>query len=94
MHNVVILASENHKLQVANEKQLQKQKRSRKQLPYIGSLIVKEGHQLLQTTQEVVEVVGEAAQQEHSTPPKCTPLRCSECHVVRHRRNQCLQQPR
>ena len=61
MHNAVILASENRELRAANEKQLQKRKRSRKQLPYTGSLTVEEGRQLLQTTQEVVEAVGEVA---------------------------------
>jgi hypothetical protein len=47
MHNAVILAQENHDLRAANEKQLKNCKKSKKQLPHAGSLIVEEGAQLL-----------------------------------------------
>jgi hypothetical protein len=94
MHSAVILATENRDLRAANEKQQQKRTRSKKQLSHTGSLIVEEGRQLLQTAQEAVIVAEEVNRQEASQGPQRAPPRCSECHVVGHRRNQCPQRPR
>jgi hypothetical protein len=47
MHSAVILAQENQDLWVANEKQVKNSKKSKKQIPYQGSLTIEEGAQLL-----------------------------------------------
>jgi hypothetical protein len=94
MHNAVILARENHDLRVANKKELQKRTKSKKQLSHEGSLIVEEGRQLLQAVQVAEDSLGEVAAQEASQAPRRAPPRCSECHVVGHKRNQCPQRSR
>jgi hypothetical protein len=43
MHSIVILAQENQDLRTANEKQVKNSQKSKKQLPYQGSLTIKEG---------------------------------------------------
>jgi hypothetical protein len=94
MHSAAILARENQELRAANEKQLKNRKKSKKQLPYTGSLTVEEGAQLLQAAQVAEEAMEEMAAQEASQAPRRAPPRCSECHVVGHKRNQCPQRPR
>jgi hypothetical protein len=98
MHSAVILARENQELRAANEKQIKNRKKSKKQLPHTGSLTIEEGAQLLQAAQVAEEAIGEvvaqeAAQEAIHAPRRALP-RCSECHVVGHRRNQCPQRPR
>jgi hypothetical protein len=60
MHSTVILAHKNQELQAANKKQIQKRKKSKKQLPHIGSLTIKEGAQLLQDAQGADKAIEEA----------------------------------
>jgi TPP-dependent indolepyruvate ferredoxin oxidoreductase alpha subunit len=93
MHSAAILAQENHELRAANEKQVQKRQKSKKQLPHAGSLTIEEGHQLLQAAQQADQAMEEAVRQEASEAPRRAPPRCSECHEIGHQRNQCPQRP-
>jgi hypothetical protein len=97
MHSAVLLARENHDLRAANEKQVQKRQKSKKQLPHEGSLTVEEGAQLLQAAQVAQEAIGEMAAQEASQAPQApqrAPPKCSNCGIVGHKRNQCPQRSR
>jgi hypothetical protein len=97
MHSAVILAHENQELRAANEKQIQKRKKSKKQLPHAGSLTIEEGAQLLQDAQMADEAIEGAIQQEASdalNTRQRAPPRCSNCHLIGHKRTQCMQQPR
>jgi hypothetical protein len=97
MHSAVILARENQELRAANEKQVKNSKKSKKQIPHQGSLTIKKGAQLLQATQVANKAMEEAIQQEASdalNTQQHAPPQCSKCHVVGHKRTQCMQRPR
>jgi hypothetical protein len=97
IHSAVILAQENQELRAANKKQVKNSKRSKKQIPYQGSLTIKEGAQLLQDAQVADKAMEEAIQQEASDALNMrqhAPPRCSNCHLIGHKRTQCMQQPR
>jgi hypothetical protein len=71
-----------------------KHKRSKKQLPYAGSLAIKEGVQLVQTTRRDEEIVDKGIRQEAaqaSQKAQHAPPWCIECYVVGHKENQCAQ---
>ena len=92
MNSGVLLAKENQDLQAANEKRLQKKRRSRQRIDAKDGLSVQEGQGLLQSRNQVdeaadtipVEPVAEAQQRPTRAPP-----RCSDCHIIGHRRSQC-----
>jgi hypothetical protein len=97
MHSVVILAQENQELQAANEKQVKNSKKSKKQIPYQGSLTIEEGAQLLQAAQMADEAMEEVNLPEASdalNTRQRAPPRCTNCHIIGHKRTQCMQQPR
>ena len=96
MHSAVILARENQELWAANEKQVQKRQKSKKQLPHEGSLTVEEGAQLLQSTQVAQEAIGEMAALEASQAPQAprrAAPKCSNCGIVGHKINKCTLRP-
>jgi hypothetical protein len=97
MHGAVILARENQELRAANEKQVKNSKRSKKQMPHQGSLTIEEGAQLLQAAQMADEAMEEVNLPEASdalNTRQRAPPRCSNCHLIGHKRTQCMQQPR
>jgi hypothetical protein len=97
IHSAVILARENQDLQAANEKQVKISKRSKKQIPHQGSLTIEEGAQLLQAAQVADKAMEEVNLPEASdalNTQQRAPPRCSECHVIGHKRTQCAQRSR
>jgi hypothetical protein len=97
MHSAVILARENQDLRAANEKQVKNSKKSKKQIPHQGSLTIKEGAQLLQAAQMADEAMEEVNLPEASdalNTRQRAPPRCTNCHLIGHKRTQCMQQPR
>ncbi|BDD61273.1 hypothetical protein MAP00_009287 [Monascus purpureus] len=92
LNEVILLAKEVHDLRAAHEKQLQKRKQSRRQIATAEGLSMQEGQQLLQHENEdqeapnaqPTEPAPAAVEQRIRAPP-----RCSDCHIIGHRRLQC-----
>lgn len=92
LNSAIILAKENQDLQAAHAKQLQKRERSKQQMAAAGGLSIQEDQQLLQHENEVqddqdaqpTEPAPAAIKQRIRAPP-----RCSDCHVIGHKRLQC-----
>ena len=92
MNSATILAKENHDLQAANEKKQQKRKHSNRQIAYIGGLSVQEAHGIIQSennAQEASTTVPGGPASATNQPPVRAPPRCSDCHIIGHRRLQC-----
>lgn len=92
MNSATILAKENHDLQAANEKQQQKRKRSNKQIAYTGGLSIQEAQGLIQHENEAQEASTTLPVGAASTASQCSiraPPRCSDCHIIGHKRLQC-----
>ena len=92
MNGGILLAKENQDLRAAHEKKVKKKKCSTKQIAIQEGLSIQEGRSLLQSRSQVEETIApvpaetasEAEQRRVRAPP-----RCSDCHVVGHRRLQC-----
>ena len=92
INNAVLLSKENQDLRAAHEKQIQKRTRSRKQMAVKEGLSIQEGQELLQSENQADEAIStalaetapEAEQRSVRAPP-----RCSDCHIIGHRRLQC-----
>ena len=92
MNSGVFLAKENQNLRAAQEKQTQKRKRSNKQIATQEGLSIEEGQSLLQSRNRVDEAIpAMPADPPHEAerPHVRAPPRCSDCHVIGHRRLQC-----
>lgn len=92
MNSAVILAKENQDLRAAHEKQIQKRKRSNRQIASQAGLSIEEGQSLLQSRNQIEEATStvpaesmyEAERRTAQAPPKC-----SDCHIIGHKRLQC-----
>ena len=92
MNSATILAKKNHDLQAANEKQQQKRKRSNRQIAYTGGLSIQEAQGLIQHENEVQEAsttIPGGSTSAANQPSVRAPPRCSDCHIIGHRRLQC-----
>ena len=92
MNSAILLAHENQELQASHEKQLQKRKRSRKQIATEEGLSIQEGQDLVQGRNQVEEAIPTVSTEpvpEAEQRPVRAPPRCSDCHVIGHRRLQC-----
>ena len=92
MYSAILLAHENQELQASHEKKLQKGRRSRKQIATEEGLSVQEGRDLIQGRSQMEEAIptvstepAPAAERHHTQAPP----RCSDCHIIGHRRLQC-----
>ena len=92
MNGAVLLAKENQDLRMAHEKEIQKRKRSRRQMANIEGLSIQEGQELVQGEnqgQEVQEPIPMEPASSTIQPPKRAPRTCSECHTSGHDRRMC-----
>jgi hypothetical protein len=92
MHSATVLAKENRDLRAANEKQKQKGRRSNKRLSHAGGLSIQEARELINRPNQAGEAsnsMGVEVDTITSQPPSRAPPRCSDCHILGHRRNQC-----
>ena len=88
MHNAVLLASENKKLQAVNEKQKIKRQAKRSYIANGGTLTVTEGAKLAQGAKESQNTVAIQGQGEVN---KRAPPRCSLYNSLKHKANKCLR---
>jgi hypothetical protein len=92
MNNAILLAKENHDLRAAHEKQLQNRKRSRRQMEAAEGFSIQEGQEFIQRRNQADEAIPtiptEQAVDAEQRPQRAPP-RCSDCHILGHRRNQC-----
>ena len=87
-----LLAKENQDLRAAHEKQVQKKKRSTRQIATQEGHSIQEGQSLLQSRNQVEEAIATtpaAMTLEAEQRPVRAPPRCSDCHIVGYRRLQC-----
>ena len=92
MNSGILLAQENQDLRAAHEKKQQGSRRSRRQMVCTEGLSIQEGQDLIEHNSEVVEASTTAPTQPASMetqPSKRAPPRCSDCHIIGHRRLQC-----
>lgn len=92
LNETILLEKEVHDLWATHEMQVQKRKRSRRQLATTKGLSVQKCQQLLQhenkaqKTQNTQPTEPAPAAVEHRVR---APPRCSDCHIIGHRRLQC-----
>jgi DDE superfamily endonuclease len=86
MHSAVLLATENTKLQAANQRRKQKQQRRRRYIAQGGVLQAEQGQLLAQSLEDAEE---EEAQREATQVRQRAPPTCSKCHTQGHNRRQC-----
>ncbi|KAJ8225202.1 hypothetical protein LV156_009124, partial [Aspergillus fumigatus] len=94
MNNAALLAKENHDLRAAHEKHLQKQKRSRRQIETAVGLSIQEGQEIIQRRDQAAEAIPTIPPEQvvdTEQRPQRAPPRCSDCHILGHRRLQCPQ---
>ncbi|GCB21786.1 Pogo transposable element with ZNF domain [Aspergillus awamori] len=93
--NSIILAKENEELRASHAKQVQKRKRSRKQMVYTEGTTVEEAQSAIQQEEEVQndEDVEVEPQSLPTETPSRAPPRCSNCFNIGHRRTQCSKPP-
>jgi hypothetical protein len=92
LHSAVLLAKENHDLRLANEKEKQKRKQSRRQMTPNEGLSIQEARDLIQArTEQDNEAGGTSVDSArlHLEPPKRAPPRCSNCFIIGHTRSSC-----
>jgi DDE superfamily endonuclease len=92
MHSVEFLAKEVRDLRAANERKKQKRARSNKQIAREQGLSVQEGRELILRRNQPSEgqpTASTEAIQLASQPISRAPPRCSDCHELGHKRNQC-----
>jgi hypothetical protein len=96
LNGAAILAKENQDLRAAHKKTVQKRKRSKAQIASTEGLSIAEGHALVQSRNQVEEAIQtRPVVQEPDAPDTLqrlvrAPPRCSDCHIIGHRRFQCL----
>jgi hypothetical protein len=86
MHSAVLLATENTKLQAANQRRKQKQQRRRRYIAQGGVLQAEQGQLLAQSLEDAEE---EEAQREATQVRQRAPPTCTKCHTQGHNRRQC-----
>ena len=92
MNSAILFAHENQELRASHEKQLQKRKRSRRQIATEEGLSIQEGQDLIQGRSQEEEVIPTT-----STEPAPmieyrsvrAPPRCSDCNIIGHKRIKC-----
>ena len=92
MNSAVLLAKDNQDLCAVHEKQLQKGTQSKKQMAIKEGLSIQEGQDLLQSENQADEVASTAPAEPAPEAEKRSiraPPRCSDCHIIGHRRLQC-----
>ena len=92
MNSATILTKENHDLQAANEKLQQKRKCSNRQIAYTGGLSIQEAQGLIQhedEAQEASTAISDRSASAASQSSVRAPPRCSNCHIIGHKRLQC-----
>ena len=97
LNEAIIAQHELQEIQASHEKHLQKRRRSRRQIATEEGLSIQEGQSLLESRNQreearptiAVEPAPEAEYHSIQAPP-----RCSDCHIVGHRRNQCPSRKR
>jgi hypothetical protein len=94
MNNAILLAKENRDLRAAHEKQLQKRKQSRRQIEAAEGFSIQEGQEFIQQRNQAAEAIptiptDQAVDAEQH--PQRAPPRCSDCHIIGHKRLQCPQ---
>lgn len=90
--NAALLAKENQNLRASHEKQLQKRKRSDRQISRTKSLSVQEARNLIQHENMIEEAQNvESIESASATNYRAVRAssRCSNCHIIEHRRLQC-----
>jgi hypothetical protein len=94
MNNAILLAKENRDLRAAHEKQLQNRKRSRRQIEAAEGFSIQEGQEFIQQRNQAAEAIPtiptEQAVNAEQRPQRAPP-RCSDCHILGHKRLQCPQ---
>jgi hypothetical protein len=94
MNNAVLLAKENQDLCATHEKQLQNRKRSRRQIEAAEGFSIQEGQEFIQQQNQAAEAIPTIAPEQVvdiERRPQWAPPRCSDCHILGHRRLQCPQ---
>ena len=92
MSSAIILAKENQDLRIAHEKQVQKRKRSNKQIAIQEGLSIEEGQSLLECRNQAEEAIPAPPAEpvpEAERRPVRAPPKCSDCHIIGHKRLQC-----
>ena len=92
LNEALIARHEIREIKASNEKQLQKRKRSRKQIATEEGLSIQEGQSLLQSRNQVEEAIHTVSAEpapEAEYHSIRAPPRCSDCHIIGHIRNQC-----
>ena len=92
LNEAIIARHELQEIQASHEKHLQKRRRSRRQMATEEGFSIQEGQHLLESRNQreearptiAVEPAPEAEYYSTRAPP-----RCSDCHIIGHRRNQC-----
>ena len=92
LNEAIIARHELQEIQASHEKHLQKRRRSRRQIATEEGLSIQEGQTLLESRNQreeakptiAVEPAPEAEYHSTRAPP-----RCSDCHIIGHKRNQC-----
>ena len=92
LNEAILAHHELQDLRASHEKQQQKRKRSRKQIATEEGLSIQEGQDLIESRNQVEEALPTASTK---APPAVeyssirAPPRCSDCHIIGHKRNQC-----
>ncbi|KAF5843998.1 hypothetical protein GGP41_002222 [Bipolaris sorokiniana] len=86
MQSATILAEENKKLRIENQRQQQKQHRQRQYIASSGVLQVQQAQQL---AAEAERMVMEASQSQAGERRQRAPPTCTKCHTQGHTRTQC-----
>jgi hypothetical protein len=92
MNSAILLAKENQDLRAAHEKELQKKKRSRRQIETAAGFSIQEGQEFIQSRNQAAEAIPTVSTEQAADAqqrPKRAPPRCSDCHIIGHRRLQC-----
>jgi hypothetical protein len=94
MNNAILLAKENQDLRAAHEKQLQNRKRSRRQIEAAEGFSIQEGQEFIQRRNQADEAIPSIPTEQAvdaEQRPQRAPPRCSDCHILGHKRLQCPQ---
>ena len=92
MSSAIILAKENQDLHIAHERRVQKRKRSNKQIAIQEGLSIEEGQSLLECRNQAEEAIPAPPAEpvpEAERRPVRAPPKCSDCHIIGHKRLQC-----
>lgn len=92
LNEAIIARHEVKEIRASHEKHLQKRKRSRKQIATEEGLSIQEGQSILQDRNQPDKAVPAASAEpapEAEYHSIRAPPRCSDCHIIGHKRNQC-----